>query len=68
VLAGADKNVDVIIQAADGNVVDQHRWTNAGTTDRLIVRPGIAQSTNYVIVIQMLTIKILLLRATDVGL
>lgn len=41
VLAGADKKVDVIIQASDGNVVDQHRWTNTGTTDRLILHPGV---------------------------
>jgi len=41
VLVGADKKVDVIIQASDGNIVDQHRWTNMGTTDRFILHPGL---------------------------
>jgi len=40
VLAGADKKVDVIIQASDGNIVDQHRWSSMGTTDRFILNPG----------------------------
>ena len=41
-LAGADKKVDVVIQASDGNIVDQHRWTSTGTTDRFILYPGYA--------------------------
>jgi len=45
VMAGADKKVDVIIQAPDGNIVDQHRWTNTGMTDRFILRPGMKPLT-----------------------
>jgi len=49
VLAGADKKVDVIIQASDGNIVDQHRWTSTGTTDRFILHPGYAVHAHVVI-------------------
>jgi len=40
VMAGADQKVDVVVQSSDGNIIDQHRWTNAGTTDRFILHPG----------------------------
>ena len=46
VLMGADKKVDVIIQAPDGNIVDQHRWTSTGMTDRFIVLPGFTADNN----------------------